>query len=155
MLSSVNKQQMISEHFLSNEYLKTKKNIATCFTDILKKMCFNNNNDIIIDYRYFKFIALSDNHNLLINYIILVMQNVLKQYSNFCIHINLESFTLLHIEKYFSFIKQISETFKTTFPDKLDTCYMYNAPFIFSKLFGIICIFIDKPTQQKIKLVEN
>jgi prophage DNA circulation protein len=67
----------------------------------------------------------------------------------------MNSITLLHIEKYFPFIQQISEVLKTTFPDKLNTCYIYNAPYIFSKLFSVVSMFIDKKTQQKIQLVEN
>ena len=52
----------------------------------------------------------------------------------FTFHVNMSSITLLHIEKYFGFIKNISEILKVTFPDKLNVCYVYNAPFIFSKL---------------------
>jgi hypothetical protein len=65
------------------------------------------------------------------------------------------SITILHIEKYFGFIKNISEVLKTTFPEKLNVCYIYNAPFIFSKLFNIVGAFIDKKTQQKIQLVKD
>jgi hypothetical protein len=48
----------------------------------------------------------------------------------------------------------MSEVLKTTFPDKLNVCYVYNAPFIFSKVISIVGAFVDKKTQQKIKLIK-
>ena len=148
----------ISTHFTLDTHLKqTKKNIvAFCFSDILTKLCFTSkNNDIIIDYRYFKFIAVQENYNSIIKYIVHIINKVLETSSDFYFHVNLSSLTLLHIEKYFAFIRQISETMKTTFPDKLNKCYIYNAPFIFSNLFNTISIFIDKKTQKKIQMIKN
>jgi hypothetical protein len=49
----------------------------------------------------------------------------------------------------------MSEVLKTTFPDKLNICNVYNAPFIFSKVISIIGAFVDKKTQQKMKLMKS
>jgi len=151
-------QQQIHNHFLSNDHLKTTKAniIKTCFNDVLSKLCFSIDTDnILLDYRYFKFIASAENYELIIFYIISVIKNVLKTHETFVFHVNLDTLTLLHVEKYFGFIKKISEVLKVTFPDKLSTCYIYNAPFIFSKIISILSAFVDKKTQQKIKLVKN
>jgi len=153
-----NIRRQLTIHFSKDEQLKnTKKNIIKiCFNDILNKLCFPlKNNDIVLDYRYFKFISSPENYDAIIQHIIAVIQNVLKVQELFIFHVNMSSITILHIEKYFGFIKNISEVLKTTFPDKLNVCYIYNAPFIFSKLFNIVGAFIDKKTQQKIQLVKD
>ena len=154
---NTNIQRHLNIHFSKDDHLKiTKKNIIQiCFTDILAKLCFTMNNDIILDYRYFKFVSSPENYEAVIQYIISVIHNILKTHDTFIFHVNMSSITLLHIEKYFGFIQQISEVLKTTFPDKLNTCHIYNAPFIFSKLFSVVSMFIDKKTQQKIKLVKD
>jgi len=153
-----NLHRQLTIHFSKDETLKnTKKNIIKiCFNDILNKLCFSlQNNDIVLDYRYFKFISSPENYNAIIQHIVSVIINVLKVQESFIFHVNMCSITILHIEKYFGFIKNISEVLKTTFPEKLNVCYIYNAPFIFSKLFNIVGAFIDKKTQQKIQLVKD
>lgn len=150
--------EQIHAQFSSNEHIKiAKANIMkTCFNDVLSKLCFAvDSQNIILDYRYFKFIASVDNYNLIICYIVSVIQSVLNKHDTFILHVNLDSLTLLHIEKHFSFIKKISEVLKTAFPDKLNICNVYNAPFIFSKIISIISVFVDKKTQQKIKLIKS
>lgn len=89
------------------------------------------------------------------NYLINIMKDVLKKHDQFVIHLNIRYLILMDIDKYFSFIKQISQLMKDTFPEKLKSCYIYNAPFVFSKLFSIISVFVDKNTQQKIKMMET
>lgn len=153
-----NIQKHLITHFLKDEQLKnTKKNIITIsFNDLLNNLCFQlKNNDIVLDYRYFKFLSCPENYEAIIQHIISVIQNVLKTQEAFIFHVNMMSTTLLHIEKYFGFIKQMSEILKTMFPEKLKVCYIYNAPYIFSNLFAVISAFIDKRTQQKIKLIKD
>lgn len=155
---SLDIREQIHAQFSSNEDIKiAKANIMkTCFNDVLSKLCFAvDSQNIILDYRYFKFIACADNCNLIICYIVSVIQSVLNKHETFILHVNLDSLTLLHIEKHFGFIKKISEVLKATFPDKLNICNVYNAPFIFSKIISIISVFVDKKTQQKIKLIKS
>lgn len=142
----------ITDHFSSSIKLKIKNN---CFNDFLQKLCFHiNKNNVILDYRYFNFIAVPDNYIILIQHIISVIQPVLNKNNTFYFHINMDSLSLLHIDKYFTFIKQLIEILKETFPDKLEICYIYNAPYIFSQLFNTIGTIIDKKIRQKIKIVK-
>jgi hypothetical protein len=150
--------QQIHAQFSSNDHIKTAKTniMKTCFNDVLSRLCFAiDSENIILDYRYFKFIASSDNYEFIICYIVSVIQCALNKHETFILHVNLESLSLLHIEKHFGFIKRMSEVLKTTFPDKLNICNVYNAPFIFSKVISIVGAFVDKKTQQKIKLVKS
>jgi hypothetical protein len=148
----------IYARFSSTDHIKsTKANITKlCFDEVLSCLSFKLvNNQILLDYRYFKFISAPENYELLLFYITSVINDVLLTHNNFIFHVNMDTLTLLHIEKHYSFIKKIAEVLKTTFPDKLEICYIYNAPFIFSKLFSVISAFIDKKTQQKIRLVKD
>lgn len=151
-------QRQLNMHFSKEDHLKiTKKNIIQiCFHDILAKLCFTINNEVVLDYRYFKFVSSSpENYETIIQFIVSMIQNCLQTEETVIFHVNMHSITLLHIEKFFPFIKQMSEVLKTAFPDKLNTCYIYNAPFIFSKLFNVVSMFIDKKTQQKIQLIKD
>jgi hypothetical protein len=151
-------REQIHAKFSSNEHIKiAKANIMkTCFNDVLPRLCFAlNSENILLDYRFFKFIASADNYEFVISYIVSVIKSALHKHETFILHVNLDSLTLLHIEKYFGFIKQMSEVLKTMFPEKLKVCYIYNAPYIFSNLFAVISAFIDKRTQQKIQLVKD
>jgi hypothetical protein len=65
----------------------------------------------------------------------------------------MNSFTLTEFEKHLQFITKICRILTITFPDKLETCLIYNPPFFISKIYNILFTFIDKKTQQKIKLV--
>jgi hypothetical protein len=90
----------------------------------------------------------------LIEYIINVFKETVIYHKHFILHINSNHLTMMDIDKYYLFIKNISLVMKQTFPNKLDKCFVYNAPFIFSKLFSILCVFIDKATLQKIQIVD-
>ena len=152
-------QRSLYNHFSKNEHLQnTKKNIIKiCLTDLLSKLCFIVDNQIVLDYRYFKFIATKENYQFIIQYIVSIMKTLIEVQSQntLTFHVNMSSITLLHIEKYYSFIQELSDILKQTFPDKLETCYIYNAPFIFSKLFHVMSVLIDKKTLSKIKLVKE
>ena len=154
--------------YKSNEYISisdyfTHKNTLTqpilqphqyIFSDMLHHLCFNiRKNEIILDYKYFKKCAAPETFDMLIQYIVNIINAVMKTESTFIFHINMKSLTLTDIDKYYGFIQNISETLKRSFPNKLDKCYIYNAPFIFSQLFNTLSCFIDKPTQKKIQLV--
>jgi hypothetical protein len=156
-----NETSNITTYFLKSDitsknthlFQKQKPQINLSLPDMMHHLCFNiNNNDIILDYKYFKMCAFQETYEMLIKYIVETIQFVLLTYPDFSFHINMKSLTLSDIDKYYTFIQSISERLKSAFPNKLNTCYVYNAPFIFSQLFNTLSCFIDKKTQQKIVL---
>ena len=66
---------------------------------------------------------------------------------------NLKKLTLIDIDKHKEFIQDMSVYLKDKYPDKLIKCYIHNAPFVFSQIFNIVSLFIDKDTQTKIELI--
>jgi hypothetical protein len=67
----------------------------------------------------------------------------------------MKNLTIVEIDKHKEYIKFISEFLKDKYPEKLAKCYVYNAPFIFTQIFNIVSMFIDKETQKKIELVKR
>lgn len=160
MLNSHSNCSTIKDKFLLDDTFKPKKSIFhqsnKTLSELLLGFCHSNEDtEILLDCRYFKVI-----YNLncidtdsIIQHVINVILNTLEKRETFIIHVCLKSLSLTDIEKYYKFICKISEVLKITFPDKLDKCFIYKAPFIFSQLFNIISAFVDKKTMGKIELV--
>jgi hypothetical protein len=58
----------------------------------------------------------------------------------------------LEIDKNKLFIQQMSSILKEKFPDKLNLCYIYDAPYLFKQIYSFLSLLIDKKTLGKIKM---
>jgi hypothetical protein len=158
---NTNEQKEMLLYFSKNDYKNIKysvhQNRMNSNDEFLKKTCFiYKENHIVINYCYLKWLmknGIYKNEDL-IEYIMNVFKETLGFHKNFILHINSNHLTMIDIDKYYLFIKNISLIMKETFPNKLNKCFVYNASFIFSKLFSILSVFIDKATIQKIKIVD-
>jgi hypothetical protein len=120
----------------------------------MNHICYkNDNNEIIMNYYNFKQIARVELYDIIIEHIVSIIKECLSNITLIKVHINMNSFTLTEFEKHLHFITKICRILTTNFPDKLETCLIYNPPFFISKIYNILFTFIDKKTQQKIKLV--
>ena len=120
----------------------------------MNHICYkNDNNEIIMNYCNFKQIARTEIYDIIIEHIVSTIKECLSNITLIKVHIYMNSFTLTEFEKHLQFITKICRILTITFPDKLDTCLIYNPPFFISKIYNILFTFIDKKTQQKIKLV--
>ena len=148
---------MLSANFFE---IKTDKIISkiknnSSIHDLMNYICYTHENIIIMDYRYFKYIACENSYQLIINHFLRIINSILTNQSSFTVCICIKSLTIGDIEKHITFIKIFSNILKKTYENKLDKCYIYKAPFIFSQIYNIISCFIDKVTQQKIVIVDN
>lgn len=129
------------------------------WNDIFKGLCNindnGNGNGIVLDYIYFKHFATKLTYNIIINYITSNIDTILLKNESFIVYINLAKLTMSDLEKHKEFIKDISVLLKSKYPDKLTKCYIHNAPFVFSQIFNIVSLFIDKDTQNKIEVVKT
>lgn len=125
-------------------------------TYTLDKFCYiEHENNIIIDHFFFKkYVKMTDNSINTLNHLINQIDKVLKNYDNFNVHLKIKSLTLIEIDKHKDLIATMSVILRQKFPDKLQNCIIYDAPFIFSSLFSLVSSFIDKDTQKKIKLIK-
>jgi hypothetical protein len=123
--------------------------------DLLNNFCnIKINNEIELNYKYFKIINTFIDKNYILNYLICIIENVLIKYQTFIIHANIEKLTLLEVEKNRDFVQDMSNVLKEKFPDKLEICLIYEGSFIFKQIYSLLSIFIDKKTLKKIKFQE-
>lgn len=121
--------------------------------EILNNFCYvEKTNEIIINYKYFKILNKMIDHPSILNYLIIVVDSVLKKYDLFTVHVYIENLTILEIEKNKNFIQNMCNTLKERFQDKLDLCYIHDVSFIFKQIYSFLSLLIDKKTLSKIKL---
>jgi len=138
-------------NILSSRNSNHKFNIS----EQLQNFChIRTNNEIEINYKYFKSIKLQFDNNNILDYLIFVIENVLSNYEFFIIHVNISKLSLLEIEKNQDFIQNMSIILKEKFPDKLEVCIIYEGSFIFKQIHNLLSLFIDKKTLKKIKFQE-
>lgn len=153
----INREAKNNETKLFGDFTIDKFNIMIKNNDLqllLNKICSSNNDEISIDYRYFKPFADNNTYELIINYILSTIDSVLTNYGTFTVHVCMKSLSVVDSEKHSKFIYNVSKLFKERYPDKLNQCFIYNAPFIFARVYDIIRPFIDKPTQKKVIMVK-
>ena len=151
-MDSFNK--IFSDNIVNNSAEKISDKVKKGeWSEILNGLCFIKNNSIILNYIYFKHVALDQTYDYILNYITSKIDNVLTENDDFIVHVNMKNLTLVDINKHKKFIQYISRFLKEKYPEKLAKCYVYNCPFIFSQIFNIISMFIDKETQKKIIVI--
>lgn len=122
---------------------------------ILQGICNVKDNLIIMDYTYFKLFATNATYDLITNTLLNTIKYVIEKYGILVIHANMKGLSILELEKHRVWFKNICIVAQHKFPDTLQKCYVYNSPFLFSKLIHIISIFVDKDTIKKISLVPS
>jgi len=127
-------------------------------SDYMGRFCYvAHANHIVVDYSVFNArIKKMDTNvgNMFIGYMIRVFQQVLENYPLMTVHVNLDSFQLLHVDRHYEFFWTMSSTFQSTFPNsKLETCFIYNVPVLFSALLTCLTSFVDKDTKSKLRQV--
>jgi hypothetical protein len=120
---------------------------------ILNNLCYIDNNEIKINYVYFKYFAHTETYDCILNAISNNIDTLLLTNPTFSVHVNMQTINITDVNKHKDYIKYISDYLKNKYPNKLNICYIYNAPFIFAQIYKIISVFIDKETQQKIKVI--
>ncbi len=149
-------KEIFSDNIENNSSEKIRDKVKKGeWSEILNGLCFIKENSIILNYIYFKHVAQEQTYAYILNYITNNIDNVLTKNEDFIVHVNMKNLTLVDIDKHKQFIQYISGFLKDKYPEKLAKCYVYNAPFIFSQIFTIVSMFIDKETQKKIVLVSK
>ena len=124
--------------------------------EILNNFCYiSNERDVTINFKALKLINKQLSNDFLLEHIIKNIDLLLTTNNLFNVHINVKSISILDVDKNKLFIQQASLVLKERYPSKLETCYIYEAPGLFSSIYKIIFSFIDKETQKKFKFVET
>lgn len=125
------------------------------FQELLKYFCNVEENNIIINYYYFKYLGNSQTYNIFTNLLIGHIDNILQSFEKFNVYVSINKLSVMEIHKHIGYIRNISDLLKTRYKDKMEKCQIYNASSLFSQIYDIIVPFIDPDTQHKIKIVQN
>lgn len=138
----------IVKNNLSNETIK--------LAELLHNFCYisSNENDVTLNFKSLKLINKQLSNDFLLEHLMTNIDLVLTKYNVFKFHINVKSISILDVDKNKEFIKKASIVLKERYPLRLDVCYIYDAPSMFTNIFKLIFAFVDKETQKKIKIVE-
>lgn len=123
------------------------------FQELLNYFCQVKENDIIINYYYFKYLGTSQTYNIFTNLVVGHIDNILQNYENFNVHVSIHKLSVMEIHKHLSYIRNVSELLKTKYQNKMEKCCIYNSSNLFSQIYEIILPLIDIDTQKKIEVV--
>jgi glycyl-tRNA synthetase alpha subunit len=143
MFEEISKEKVI-------QYFQTGK-----FQDLLNYFCIVEDNNLILNYYYFKYLANSQTYDIFTNLIVGYIDNILQNYEKFNVHVSIHKLSVMEIHKHINFIRNMSDLLKTRYQDKMEKCSIYNASNLFSQIYELIVPFIDPDTQKKIGLVSK
>ena len=123
--------------------------------EILAGFVYIKDNCLIIEPKYLKYYATYKTYDIIVNYMDELLTALLSKYDTINMHINLQSLSLVDLEKHSQFCKYLTTFFSEKYPDKLHKWYVYNVSFMFETIFNIIKQYIDKVTLNKIISVKE
>ena len=123
--------------------------------EILEGFVYIKDNSLIFEPKYLKYFANQHTYSIIITYMDHVMSLLLSKYETINMHINIQSLSLLDLNKHSLFCKNLSNFFAEKYPDRLNKWYVYNVSFMFEAIFNIIKHYIDKVTLNKIIQVKE
>jgi hypothetical protein len=151
-LTSTSTSAFFSE---SSEEVMKRISQATSAEELINQICYSDGNVLFMDYRYFKYIASVSSYHLITTRVVEMIDQILLGYPKFDARVCIKFLTVTDVDKHMTYVKSLSNVLKTRYQDKMETCSIYNAPFIFAQIYGIVSCFIDKDTQAKIVLVKK
>jgi len=139
--------------FFNNEYnsLKNKKNenidiYLSYFSYITKK-------SLILDYRFFKLIGNPNNYELFLNYLMNQIEEILTQTNLFNLYFNIDTITLIELDKYSIFFIRVAKLFSEKYPDCLQNFYILGSGFMFDNMKNLFSFILPKKTREKIQFI--
>ena len=123
--------------------------------DILSGFVYIKDNCLIVEPKYLKYFAANHTYDIIVQHMDQLMSILLSKYATINMHINLQSLSLVDLEKHSHFCKYLTSFFSEKYPDKLHKWYVYNVSFMFETIFNVIKHYIDKVTLNKIISVKE
>ena len=123
--------------------------------EILTGFVYIKDNSLIIEPKYGKYFGSVHTYDIILNYMDQLMTILVSKYDTINMHINLQSLSIVDLEKHSNFCKYLTTFFSLKYPDKLNKWYVYNVSFMFETIFNVIKHYIDKVTLNKIIAVKE
>jgi hypothetical protein len=124
---------------------------------MFSNLCNNPCGNIIrVDSRYFKLLV---KHNidldLIQDYICNSVAKVLLTHSNYELHVNLKSFSLLDFERNQPLVHRMTTLFRAKFANKIGKCYLHNTSFLFKAIYSFFKRIMSKDDLENIVFVKD
>jgi hypothetical protein len=137
--------------FFNNEYnsLKNRKNEDI---DIyLSYFSYITKNSLVLDYRFFKLIGNPNNYDFFLNYLMNQIEELLKYTNLFNLYFNIDTITLVELDKYSTFFIKVAKLFSEKYPDCLQNFYIIGSGFMFDNIKNLFFLILSKKTREKIQ----
>jgi hypothetical protein len=165
LMSTMSKDQQNKDIPYSTDVLFGKNHIKSAqilnkikcnkIDDILSGFVYIKDNCLIVEPKYLKYFAAYHTYDIIVQHMDQLMSILLSKYATINMHINLQSLSLVDLEKHSQFCKYLTSFFSEKYPDKLHKWYVYNVSFMFETIFNVIKHYIDKVTLNKIISVKE
>ena len=117
--------------------------------DMIANTVYNipNTNKILFDYNIFKLYANENNYQNVVDSVLALYDEVLKNYEKYEVHVILESFTISAAERYKDVIKLFCNTCMNSttnnYSQKLNKMYIYYTPSMIDSISTLLKPFVD------------
>lgn len=128
--------------------------------DLLNNCCFHipNSNKIFFNYQVFKTFAQPENYEIIVNYIINLLINILHNYPNFEVHVSIQSFTVSAAHRYkpciLLFLQKCNDNI-LEFSDKLSVLNIYYSPSSLESIKPILLPLIPPIVKSKMTIFDK
>jgi hypothetical protein len=148
--------------FKNNQKLKCAEVVVgnIDMSELLHNCCFHipHSNKIFYNYQVFKTFAQPDNYEIIIDYIIHLMQQILTHHSQFEVHVNIQSFTVSAAQRYkdciLLFLQKCNDHI-LEFSDKLSVLKVYFSPSSIETIKPILMPLIPPQVKSKMMIFDK
>lgn len=137
-------------HFFKQQTI----NPSDTFQELLYKFGSSNGNEVYLNYAIFKLIGTQTTYQSIVAYMFNLLRETSNIHNSVVVHVYLKTLTVSDVDKHKQFIIDVIQKLNVELPNILDVCYLYKTPFVFSQIYSIISVVIDKDTREKIHIVK-
>lgn len=123
--------------------------------NILDKICHRKEDELHLNYSYFKQFANTSTFDLLTDHIISTISKILETRELFIFHLDVKGLTCTDVDKYYKFCVSSTHVMGEKFPDKLQQCYVHNASELFKLLYLGFSCYLTKRTRSKFQIIQK
>jgi hypothetical protein len=125
---------------------------------LLGKICYTlgeNNKSVIFDYNIFKEEGKQIKSSNVIDFFVIQIKRCLQQNQKFTMHIFIRKMYIIEIDENKNFYIAMVKRLRKEFDNKLDKCYIHNAPHFFSCLIDILKPFLNSRILSRIEIINH
>jgi hypothetical protein len=145
-----------SEETEESDILLEEKNGPIPNNDIavvMKHFCFVKENTVFLDCIYFKSVANKNTYPIILQTVTSSYDDILSRYPTFNLEVNMNATTFRDIYLHRKFILFIAKHLKERYPQKLNQCFIFNAPKAFKRIYRLSSLIVDPDTLKKIHVL--